>query len=149
MNVAPSDVIAVLALVVAVISALYARASADAARSGNKINLHQPRKDIYDALVDFRRLFRGMDAHPNDEEIDAFFTRAVAPAQIYLQPELAARVHSIYQRSWELYRYIDVAESTEGTGSKWDYIEPFQELGRTELEEVIKAVTREIHVGSH
>jgi hypothetical protein len=144
-----SSILSGLAVIVAVVSALYARASAQAARTANKINLHQPRKDIYDGLLDFRRLFRGMDAHPTDEDIDAFYFKAVAPAQIYLQPELAARVHSIYDRSWELYRLIETAESGQATVSRWEYIEPFQELGRSELEEVIRAVTREIHVGSN
>jgi hypothetical protein len=146
---ASSDFIASLAVVVAVASALYARASVQAARSANKINLHQPRKDIYDGLLDFRRLFRGMDAHPTDEDIDAFYFKAVAPAQIYLEPGLAARIHSLYEKSWELYRLIDVAESGHQPGtSRWEYIDPFQELGRGELEEVILAVTREIHVGT-
>lgn len=145
----PANVLAAVALVVAIASAVYARIAAQAARSANKIGLHQPRKEIYDGLLEFRRLFRGMDAHPTDEEIDAFYVKAVAPSQIYLHPELAARIHSIYMRSWELYRSIDVAEGgDEPEMSKWDYIEPFQELGRTDLEEVIKAVTREIHVGS-
>jgi hypothetical protein len=148
-SLAPSNILAALALLVAVAAAVYARISAQAARSGNKISLHQPRKDIYDGLLEFRRLFRGMDAHPTDEEIDAFYIKAVAPSQIYLHPDIAARIHSIYERSWELYRLIEIAESGDQPElSKWDYINPFQEVGRTELEEVIRAVTREIHVGS-
>lgn len=146
---APSDILAGLAVLVAVASALYARASAKAARVANKINLHQPCRDIYDGLLDFRRLFLGMDAHPTDEDIDALYFKSVAPAQIYLQPALAERIHEIYDRSWELYRLIEAAESGQATVSRWEYIEPFQELGRGELEEVIRAVTREIHVGSN
>lgn len=147
---APSNVLAVLALVVALASAVYARISAQAARSANKIGLHQPRKDIYDGLLEFRCLFVGMDLHPTDEEIDAFYVKAVAPSQIYLHPDLASRIHSIYERSWELYRLIDIAESDGQPGvSKWDHINPFQELGRTELEDVIREVTREIHVGGN
>lgn len=43
---------------------------------------------------------------------------------------------------------IEVAEGgDEPQMSKWDYINPVQELGRTELEEVIRAVTDHIHVG--
>jgi hypothetical protein len=146
---APSNILAGLAVLVAVASALYARASAQAARAANKINLHQPRRDIYDGLLDFRRLFRGMDAHPTDEDIDALYFRSVAPAPIYLRPAVAARIHAIYERSWELYRLIDAAESGQATVSRWEYIEPFQELGRGELEDVIRDVTREIHVGSN
>ena len=147
--VTPSDILAALALLVAVSSAVYSRISAQAARAGTKISLHQPRKDIYDGLVEYRRLFRGMDAHPTDEEIDAFYVKAVAPSQIYLHPELAARIHSIYEKSWELFRLIEIAEGGDQPGmSRWDHINPFQELGRAELEEVIRAVTREIHVGS-
>ena len=146
-----SDVLAALALLIAVASAAYARVSAKAAQTANKIGLHQPRKEIYDGLLQFRSLFVGMDCHPTDEEIDVFYVKSVAPAQIYLQPELAQRIHSIYKRSWELYRLIETVE-TAGSGdhaeiSKWDYINPLQELGRTELEEVIGALTDEIHVG--
>jgi hypothetical protein len=144
-----STVLAALAVLVALASAVYARVSAQAARASIKVGLHQPRKDVYDGLLQFRRLFVGMDLHPTDEEIDAFYIQAVAPAQIYLNAELAARIHSVYERSWELYRLIDIAESGDQPGmSKWDYINTFQSLGRTELEEVIREVTREIHVGT-
>jgi hypothetical protein len=145
----PSNILSALALLVAFISVAYARSSAKAAITNNKIGLHQPRKEIYDGLLKYRALFVGMDVHPNDQEIDAFYVSSVAPAQIYLEPELAKRIHSIYERSWELYRLIDIAESGERPDmSKWDYINPFQELGRAELEIVIKAVTSHIHVGS-
>ena len=144
----PSNVLAALALVVAIASAVYVRVSAQAARSANKIGLHQPRKDIYDGLLEFRRLFAGMDVHPTDQEIDTFYVKAVAPSQIYLRPDIASRIHSIYERSWDLYRLIEAAESGVQTEtSKWDFINSFQELGRTELEDVIREVTREIHVG--
>ncbi|WP_442682787.1 hypothetical protein ACSBPQ_14485 [Stenotrophomonas sp. JC08] len=143
-----SDLLAVFALVISFASVVYARASAKAAKAANKIGLHQPRKDIYDGLLHFRSLFVGMDLHPTDEEIDTFYAKSVAPARIYLQPELAKRIHSIYKKSWELFRLIEVAESGERPQmSKWDYIKPFQELGRTELEAVIGAVAEEIHVG--
>jgi len=137
-----------IALLIAIVSAVYARASAKAAEASNKIGLHQPRKDIYDGLLKFRGLFVGMDVHPNDEEIDAFYMQSVAPSRIYLQPELAQRIHSIYKKSWDLYSMIEIAESGDDPQmSKWDYINPLQKLGRTELESVIQAVTDEIHVG--
>jgi hypothetical protein len=147
--VSPSNILAALALLISVASAVYARVSARAAIANNRIGLHQPRKDIYDGLLHFRALFRGMDFHPTDEEIDAFYIKSVAPSQIYLEPELSKRIHEIYDQSWELFRLIDVAESGERPDmSKWDYINKFQELGRTDLESVIKAVTRQIHVGN-
>ena len=143
-----SDLLAALALLIAIASVIYARTSAKAAQTANKIGLHQPRKEIYDGLLQFRGLFVGMDLHPTDEEIDAFYIKSVAPAQIYLQPDLAERIHSIYKRSWELYRFIEIAESGDQPGmSRWDYINPFQELGRTELEAGMRAVTNEIQVG--
>lgn len=143
-----SDFLAILALLIAIASAVYARTSAKAAQAANKIGLHQPRKEIYDGLLQFRSLFIGMDFHPTDEEIDAFYIKSVAPARIYLQSDLAERIHSIYKKSWELYRLIEIAESGDQPEMpKWDYINPFQKLGRTELEEVIEAVANEIHVG--
>lgn len=143
-----SELLAALALLISIASVAYARASAKAAITANKIGLHQPRKEIYDGLLQFRSLFVGMDIHPRDEEIDAFYIKSVAPAQIYLQPELAERIHVIYTQSWKVYRCIEFSESNAQPGnSKWDYIHSFQEFGRTELEAVIKAVTHEIHVG--
>jgi hypothetical protein len=143
-----SYLLAALALFISIASVVYARTSAMAAQTANRIGLHQPRKEIYDGLLQFRSLFVGMDFHPTDEEIDAFYIKSVAPAQIYLQPELAERIHAIYKRSWELYRSIEIAESGEQPEmSKWDYINPFQELGRNELESVIGDVTNEINVG--
>ena len=142
------DLLAAIALLVAIASAVYARASAKAAQASNKIGLHQPRKEIYDGLLSFRGLFRGMDAHPNEEEIDAFYIKSVAPSAIYLPPDVAQRIHSLHKRAWHLCTMIEVAESGEDPQmSRWDYINPLQELGRTEVEEVIRAVTDLIHVG--
>ena len=143
-----SDLIAIVALIVAVASAWYAKRSVEMALTGNKIALHQPRKDIYDGLLWFRGLFIGMDVHPNDEEIDLFYQKSVAPSAIYLSHELSQKIHEIYKRSWEMYRYIELAEAGDVEGSKWDYINPFQEFGRTELETVISEVAACIHVGS-
>lgn len=142
-----SDLIAIVALIVAVAAAWYAKRSTDEASKGNKIALHQPRKEIYDGLLWFRSLFLGMDAHPNDEEIDHFYRRSVAPSGIYLTNDLSQKIHEIYKQSWNMYRYIELAESGDVEGSKWEYIEPFQELGRTDLEAVISEVAASIHVG--
>ncbi|CAN7171765.1 hypothetical protein LJR168_000260 [Pseudoxanthomonas sp. LjRoot168] len=143
-----SDFLAAVALLVAVVSAVYARTSAKAAQASNKIGLHQPRKEIYDGLLAFRALFMGMDIHPTEEEIDAFYIKSVAPSAIYLPPDVAQRIHKLHKRAWHLYTMIEVAESGDDPQmSKWDYINPLQELGRTEVEEVIRAVTDLIHVG--
>lgn len=142
------DALAALALMVAIASAVYARAAAKAAQASNKVGLHQPRKEIYDGLITFRSLFRGMDVHPTGEEIDAFYVSSVAPGAIYLPSELASRIHKLYKTSWDLYTMIEVAESGDDPQmSKWDYINPLQKLGRTELEDVIAAVTERIHLG--
>ncbi len=144
-----SDFIAIIALLIAVASALYAWRSAEAASKGNVIALHEPRKDIFDGLIWFRGLFLGLDVHPNDEEIDLFYKKSVAPSEIYLSKELSSKIHDIYKRSWEIYRHIELAESEpDYEQSKWDYIDPFQELGRTELEAVISEVASKIHVGN-
>lgn len=143
-----SNVLAILALIVSIASAAYAYISAKAAQTANRIGLHQPRKDIYDGLLEFRMLFVGMDLHPTREEIDGFYIKSVAPAQIYLLPELAQKIHEIYKKSWELYNLIDIAESGDCfETSKWEYIDSFQDLGRNELEAVIQMVTTHIHVG--
>ena len=142
-----SDLIATLALVVAFAAAWYAKRSTDEATKGNKIALHQPRKEIYDGLVWFRSLFLGMDDHPNDEEIDLLYQRSVAPSEIYLTNDLSQKIHELYKRSWNMYRYIELAEAGDIEGSKWDYIASFQEFGRTELESIISEVAKSIHVG--
>src|SRR5690606_24393297 len=103
------DFLAAIALLLAVASAIYARASAKAAQASNKIGLHQPRKEIYDGLLEFRALFMGMDAHPTDEEIDAFYVKSVAPSAIYLPPDVAQKIHALHKRAWDLYTMIDVA----------------------------------------
>jgi hypothetical protein len=129
-----SDFIAVIALIIALASAWYSRQSVNTASAGNKIALHQPRKDIYEGLLSFRRLFVGMDFHPTDEEIDVFYQQSVAPAEIYYSEELAKEIHAIYKRSWELYRYIYLAETdVDFKESKWEYINAFQKLGREDL----------------
>ena len=143
-----SDLLAVIAIFIAIASAWYSKRSVDTAVKGNRIALHEPRKSIYDGLLWYRSLFRGMDYHPTDEEIDLFYKKSVAPSTIYLSHDISKRIHEIYKKSWDMYRYIELAESGDIEGSKLEYIKPFQELGREELELVIQQVAKNVHVGS-
>lgn len=148
MQILASDVIAAAALLVSLGSVIYIRQAVDAAKAANRINLHGPRAAIFQALFAYRRLFIALDLHPNDQEIDQFYVDAVLPAHIYLPSRFTDRCHEIYVRSKLLFERISECESGRSSESKWEHIHKLQNLGRTELDQLIRDVADEFGLGN-
>ena len=148
MQFSASDAIALLALVVSVASVFYAKHATDIAIAANRINLHQPRAEIFKAIFEYRALFVDMDLHPTDDEMQDFYRKAILPAHLYLPVNFTQRMHELYIKSRELYSLIEKCETGDSTESKWTYINQLQDLGKIEVDKLIHDLTSELGLGS-
>ena len=141
-------VISTLALLVSLASALYAKRAADQAAWSNRVNLHEPRKNVYEGLVLYRHLFGDYDLHPNDDEIQRFYVAVAMPARLYFSSDLADEIYEIYKLSFTYYQRIDTAESGGGHDSKWDSINQFKETVTRSLDRLIPRVIAATELGN-
>ena len=147
MVVSGTELLASIALVVSIASALFAKRAADAAIVANRLSLHQPRSEVFKAIFEYRALFVDMDLHPNDDEMQDFYRKAILPSHLYLPTRFTERLYKIYVRSRELYALIESCESGASAESKWDYINALQNLGKTELDQLIRDLAAELDLG--
>ncbi len=143
-----SEVIALLALAGSAASVFYSKRAIDIAIAANRINLHQPRTEIFKAIFEYRALFVDMDLHPTDDEMQDFYRKAILPAHLYLPAHLTQRMHELYIKSRELYSLIEKCEAGSSTESKWAYINQLQDLGKVEIDKLIHDLASELELGS-
>lgn len=148
MDLSISEVLAILAVIISTISVFYAKHAIHLAVEANRVSLHQPRAEIFKAIFEYRALFVDMDLHPNDDEMQDFYLRAILPAHLYLPAHFTKRMHEIYTRSRDLYSQIDICESGEGEESKWVYINQLQELGKGEVDRLINDLAEALDLGN-
>jgi len=139
--------ISVLALLVSVASAFYAKRAVDQSAWSNRVSLHEPRRQIYEGLVLYRHLFGEYDLHPTGDEIHDFYVKVAMPARLYFTPEIADEVYGIYKTSFELYKRIEAAESGESGESKWVPINEFREQSISRLDKLIPRVIAATELG--
>jgi hypothetical protein len=142
------DFISLVAIAIAVGSLFYAKKAVELARENNKINLLQPRKEIFEAMFDFRRLFVDMDAHPTDDEIQDFYLKVVLPSHVYFSGETVQKMYEIYKRAFELYKGILEASESGSSEQKWELTYALQDLGKNDLDQLLRDITVEIDIGS-
>lgn len=140
--------LSVLALLVSIAAAFYAKRAADQAAIANKVSLYAPRKAIYESAVKFRHLFGEWDLHPTDDEIQHFYIEAVLPAAIALPRDLYEDLYDAYKSSMEYYRRIELAESGESEESKWVPINSFKDDLTKRFDELIPKLIGATDVGN-
>lgn len=91
-----SDCIALAAVAVALLAALYARWAANEAKRANDISLHVHKVEIYEEVLSFSDCFRGLFSVPTAERLEAFKKKAVQRAEIYLSKEVYLQLQKIY-----------------------------------------------------
>lgn len=79
-----SDYIALAAVAVALLSALYARWAANEAKRANDISVHVHKVEIYEEVLSFSDCFRGLFTVPSAERLETFKKKAVQRSEIYL-----------------------------------------------------------------
>lgn len=148
MKFSASEIIALLALAGSIASVFYAKRATDMAIAANRINLHQPRAEIFKAIFEYRALFADMDLHPTDDEMQDFYRKAILPAHLYLPLHLTQRMHKLYIKSRELYSLIEKCEVGSSAESRWTYINQLQDLGKIEIDKLIHDLASELELGS-
>lgn len=88
-----------------------------------------------------------MDLHPNDDEMQEFYRKAILPSHLYLPAHLTGRMYKIYARSKELYESIEACESGRNSELKWAYINELQSFGKNELDQLIRDLASEFDLG--
>ena len=118
MSLAQADYIALAALGVSALSALYARWAANEAKRANNIALHVHKVEIYEEVVSFSDCFRGLFSVPTAERLEKFRKNAVQRAELYLSEEVYQRLKEIYGHCNESEIWLSIADSEpklEGT----------------------------------
>lgn len=77
-----SDYIALAAMGVASLSAIYAKWSANEAKRANLISLQVHKIEIYEEVIAFSDCFRGLFCVPTAERLETFKKKAVQRAEI-------------------------------------------------------------------
>lgn len=117
-----SDYIALVAVAVALLSALYAKWAANEAKRANDISLHVHKVEIYEEVLSFSDCFRGLFSVPTAERLETFRKKAVQRAEIYLSPEVHLQLQKIYEHCYTNEIWLDIATSegakTEDTPSE-------------------------------
>jgi hypothetical protein len=149
MQLSVSEVIALVALAISAASVFYSKRAIDIAVAANRVNLHQPRTEIFKAIFEYRSLFVDIDFHPTDAEMQNFYRKAILPAHLYLPSNFTQRMHELYIKSRELYALIEKSETEHGTESKWKYINQLQDLGKIEVDKLIRDLASELKLSNN
>jgi hypothetical protein len=106
-----SDYIALAALAVSVLAAVYARWAAKEAKRANAISLHSYKVGIYEEVLSFVDSFRGFLGVPSEGRLEEFRKKAVQRAEIYLSKEAHLHLQEIYKHCRDSEMWLSVAES--------------------------------------
>lgn len=147
MNITTSDVIAVIAILVASLAALYARWSAKAAERSNQIALHDPRVEIYLELRKFENCFRGFLSYPTDDDLDMFYEKAVVMSELYFEPAISTSFNEMYENCWNLSRSISAYENEEGDRElKEEFEAEFHNFGKSAVSAFSKSLRSRVEI---
>lgn len=108
-----SDYIALLAVTVALLAALYARWAANEAKRANDISLHVHKVEIYEEVLAFSDCFRGLLTVPSTERLETFRKKAVQRAEIYLSKEVHLELQKIYKHCSESEMWLSITENED------------------------------------
>lgn len=114
-----SDYIAFFALVVSVLSSIFAWKAGNEAKKANEISLHFKKLEIYEEVISFTNCFHGLFNVPTAERLKTFQTSAVQRAEIYLSNEVFLRLQEIYTHcnTSEIWLSIAQGETRQGDGN--------------------------------
>jgi hypothetical protein len=123
-----SDYIAIAALLVSFLSAIYARWSVREAKLANEISLHASKVAIYEEVVSFSDCFRGLLSVPTSDRLQQFKRNAVQRSELYLSNEAHLLLLEIYNFCKDSEIWLDIASGDEkGSGHVPSELEVRQE----------------------
>lgn len=106
-----SDYIALGAVAVSVLSAIYAKWSANEAKRANQIALHIHKIEIYEEVLSFSDCFRGLFTVPSAQRLEQFRKKAVQKSEIYLSEEAYLQLKEIYDHCSDSEIWLSIATS--------------------------------------
>ncbi|MEM7254341.1 MAG: hypothetical protein AAF493_23225 [Pseudomonadota bacterium] len=107
-----SDIIAVIALAVASLSAWL---SLKEARRGNRYGRVKDMIAISDEVISFSLCFQGLDAVPSSDRLQHFHQMAVRRASYFYSDDIAKQLQDIYRHCHTESIWLDMAESDAPT----------------------------------
>lgn len=141
-----SDYIALAAVAVSLLAALYAKWAANEAKRANEISLHIHKVEIYEEVLSFSDCFRGLFAVPTAERLETFKKKAVQRAEIYLSKEVHLQLQEIYEHCHNSEIWLSIAASeglrTEDTPSELEVRSEYKSV-LTLLYPVIQSIKAE------
>ena len=111
MSLSQADCIALAAVAVSALSALYARWAVNEAKRANAIALHIHKVEIYEEVVSFSDCFRGLFSVPTAQRLETFGKKAVQRAELYLSEEVHLQLKEIYAHCIDSEIWLIIAES--------------------------------------
>ena len=108
-----SDYIALAAMAVSLLSALYARWSSNEAKRANQISLQVHKIEIYEEVISFSDCFRGLFSVPTAARLETFRKKAVQRAEIYLSTDVYLQLKKIYEHCDDSEVWLSIAEGEE------------------------------------
>lgn len=135
-----SDYIALAAMGVAVLSALYARWSAREAKQANQISLQVHKIEIYEEVLSFSECFIGLFSVPTAERLEAFKKKAVQCSEIFLSEDVYLKLKEIYDHCNENEVWLRIAERAENEGRRAEDI-----ANELEVRSAYKSVLNLLH----
>lgn len=114
-----SDLIALAALGISALSAVYSYRSVQQAKRANQLALHAKKVAIYEEVVSFSDCFRGLLSVPTSERLQQFKRNAVQRSELYLSEDAFLHLKEIYEHCRDSEIWLDIANSEEqGSGRK-------------------------------
>jgi hypothetical protein len=138
LNMSTSDVIAILALLIAGLSALYARWSWRETRKANQISLHTHKKEIYDAFFELKMHMTQKAESAELGDVSKFYYPS-RNAKIYFPSKLSKDIEKYFEACfWIAHKNREYGGmSKESREECKPYILVEQELGQSIENEII------------
>lgn len=106
-----SDLIALAALGISALSAIYSYRTVQQSKRANELALHAQKVAIYEEVVSFSDCFRGFFAVPTSERLDQFKKNAVQRGELYLSEAAYSRLNEIYKHCRDSEIWLSIANS--------------------------------------
>jgi len=133
MTLGQSDLIALGALLVAILSALYAK------RTSIKLAMHFKMVEIYEDVLNFSDCFRGLFSVPTPERLESFRFNAVRNSELYFSEKVLNGLEEVYSHCIEQETWLSIAEDRNSVPIEGIKLPPVIEI-RSEYKAVMALI---------
>ena len=108
-----SNLIALGAVFVALLSALHAKRSASEAKKANKIALHFKMVEIYEEVLSFTDCFRGIFTVPSSIRLEQFRSKGLKRSELYFSKTIQEQLKTVYAHCNEQDVWLKLSQDSE------------------------------------